>query len=86
MSGILLLWQTDDYRDGEEASPPTADDSFHLAFEGDEADEEEEGYTEAVRLPAWACQYCGIHDPASVVQCVKTKKCVPTLADPVPIV
>jgi regulator of nonsense transcripts 1 len=72
--------QPDEYADdGDDVSARTANDSFQLAFEGDEGDDEEEGYTEAVSLPEWACQFCGIHDPASVVQCAKTKKYVDCL-------
>lgn len=37
-----------------------------------EEDEDETYYTKD--LPAYACRYCGVHDPASVVQCIQCKK------------
>lgn len=37
-------------------------------------DMEEEDTTKDVELPAHACRYCGLHDPASVVRCVESNK------------
>ncbi|XP_073243467.1 regulator of nonsense transcripts 1-like [Porites lutea] len=37
-----------------------------------EEDEDETYYTKD--LPPYACRYCGVHDPASVVQCIQCKK------------
>lgn len=39
----------------------------------EEDDEDEEGKND-VELPAHACRYCGMHDPASVVRCVESNK------------
>lgn len=37
-----------------------------------EEDEDETFYSKD--LPPYACRYCGVHDPASVVQCIQCKK------------
>lgn len=39
--------------------------------ENEDDDEEEE---EELDLPEWACSYCGISNPASVVRCISTNK------------
>ncbi len=44
-----------------------------LEEKGSDEEEEEEG-VEPQELPAHACSYCGIHDPAAVVMCNRTKK------------
>ncbi|TMW64981.1 hypothetical protein Poli38472_009148 [Pythium oligandrum] len=44
----------------------------HLNFE-DTVDDEQLDYT-SKELPAHACAYCGLHDPASVVKCVSSDK------------
>ena len=44
-----------------------------LAFEDGDGDDDEEEFTER-KLPDHACTYCGIHDPASVVFCLTSKK------------
>lgn len=41
------------------------DDAFDDASSGPQAPEQ---------LPEWACAYCGVHNPASVVRCCTTGK------------
>ena len=45
-----------------------------LSLEDRGSDEEDEERVEPQELPAHACAYCGIHDPAAVVMCNTTKK------------
>ena len=42
----------------------------NLKFEEEEEQEVEQPKT----LPEYACAYCGIHDPSTVVMCNTTKK------------
>lgn len=45
-----------------------------LSLEDRGSEEEDEERVEPQELPPHACAYCGIHDPAAVVMCNKTKK------------
>jgi regulator of nonsense transcripts 1 len=45
----------------------------HEVDEDEEEDEEDED-GEELDLPEWACSYCGISNPASVVRCISTNK------------
>jgi hypothetical protein len=54
------------------ATAPAAEDGGDGDGDGDE-EEEEEGFVMS-NLPPHACAYCGIHDPACVVQCVESSR------------
>ncbi len=45
-----------------------------LSLDEKGSDEDDEEGVEPQELPLHACSYCGIHDPASVVMCNRTKK------------
>lgn len=45
-----------------------------LKFEETGEEDGEEGHMKDAVLPAHACRYCGIHDPACVVRCVESNK------------
>jgi len=63
---------------GADGYDDLADGVGQLAFEDgpeyEEEEEEEEGQGEfrLSDLPPYACQYCGIHDPSSVVYCISS--------------
>jgi hypothetical protein len=66
--------RTDD--EGEEGGDDDDDDDGDEEEEEEEegGEDEEEDEDEDVELPAHACRYCGIHDPACVVRCVESDK------------
>mmetsp|Transcript_36703 Transcript_36703/g.80318 ORF Transcript_36703/g.80318 Transcript_36703/m.80318 type:complete len:1068 (+) Transcript_36703:116-3319(+) len=77
----------DDDDDDEESSEDDDDDDEEDDDEEDEDREsdassqlsDDQGYDyldpyDEASLPAYACRYCGIHDPASVAKCVETGK------------
>ena len=74
--------EDDDDEDEDDDSEDDDDDEEDLSDVSYAAEEEEQPvnlyttvdhYDEA-QLPAYACRYCGIHDPACVAKCVETDK------------
>ena len=73
-------YEEDEEEEEEEEEEYSVDeDASDLSDEGGEDSlESEEEYLldmyDEDNLPAYACRYCGIHDPASVAKCVETDK------------
>eukprot|EP00053_Salpingoeca_punica_P018610 m.183108 g.183108 ORF g.183108 m.183108 type:complete len:1045 (+) comp17467_c0_seq2:72-3206(+) len=73
----------DTFAESQDTIPRTADDARavdelasnmgEMGFEDEEDEADEEGFVMS-KLPAHACRYCGIHDPASVVYCTGSQK------------
>jgi len=60
-----------DFYDGAgDGAAGTVELDFKETFDEDALIDEEA----PKELPAHACIYCGIHDPASVVRCIKSNK------------
>lgn len=63
--------------DDDDVSDDSGEDNATGASFDDESVLTDDGYVDhydEVTLPAYACRYCGVHDPASVARCVDSNK------------